>query len=252
MAQKRPWPRMLWIVRHGESIGNLAAAHATALGLPAIELSGREIDVPLSPLGERQALAVGQWFAAAPAEERPTAILSSPYARARQTAERVRDGAGLGAAVLVDERIRERELGVLNRLTRVGVAERFPEQLALQEQFGKFYYRPPGGESWCDVSLRLRSFLDTLARDYAGEHVLIACHSALVFLFRYLLEGMEADRVVALSRSEEIANCSLTAYRADRAGRPVLELFNHVAPLEEASEPITEKPNAGEAAGQHA
>ena len=252
MAQNQRWPRMLWIVRHGESIGNLAAAQATAMGLPAIEIPGRELDVPLSPLGERQALAVGRGFAAASVEERPTAILSSPYARARQTAERVRDGAGLAVAVLVDERIRERELGVLNRLTRTGVAERFPEQLALQEQFGKFYYRPPGGESWCDVSLRLRSFLDTLSRDYAGERVLVTCHSALVFLFRYLLEGMEADQVVSLSRTEEVANCSITAYHADREGRPTLELFNHIAPLEEAGEPITEEPNAGEAAGQHA
>ena len=154
--------------------------------------------------------------------------------------------------MLVDERLRERELGVINRLTRAGVAERFPEQRALQEQFGKFYYRPPGGESWCDVSLRLRSFLDTLARDYADERVLVACHSALVFLFRYLLEGMEADSVVALSYAENIANCSLTAYRADHQGRPVLELFNHVAPIEEAGEPVTEEPNAGDAAGQHA
>jgi hypothetical protein len=29
---------------------------------------------------------------------------------------------------------------------------------------GKFWHRPPGGESWADVALRLRTFLDTLGR----------------------------------------------------------------------------------------
>ena len=252
MAQARSWPGMLWIVRHGESIGNLAAARATAEGLAEIEIPTRELDVPLSPLGERQARAVGRWFAAMPTGERPTAILASPYARAGQTADIIRGAAGLRTPVVTDERLRERELGILNRLTRHGVAERHPEQLELQEQLGKFYYRPPGGESWCDVTLRLRSFVEALERDYPRERVLVACHSVLVLLFRYLLEGMGADEVVALNRAENIANCSITSYRADREGRPTLESFNYVAPLEEAGETITEEPNAGEVAGQHA
>lgn len=252
MGRDRSWPQVIWVVRHGESTGNLAAARATVAGLAAIEIPTRELDVPLSPLGERQAAAVGRRFAAMPADERPTAILTSPYARASQTAEIVRVAIGLETPVVVDERLRERELGILNRLTRIGVAARHPEQLELQEQLGKFYYRPPGGESWCDVTLRLRSFTEALQHDYPRARVLVACHSVLVLLFRYLLEGMTADGVVALSREENIANCSITAYRADREGRPVLELFNHVAPLEEAGETITEEPNAGEVAGQHA
>ena len=32
---------------------------------------------------------------------------------------------------------------------------------------GKFYFRPPGGESWCDVILRLRSLLEMMTREYA-------------------------------------------------------------------------------------
>ena len=249
MGQDRSWPNRLWIVRHGESTGNIAALRATAEGLATIDIPTPELDVPLSPLGERQAWALGRWFAAGPAEERPTVLLASPYARARQTAERVRDAAGLDIAVAVDERLRERELGILNRLTRSGVAKRYPEQLDLQQQYGKFYYRPPGGESWCDVTLRLRSLVDTLRREYAGERVLLSCHSVLVLLFRYLLEGIDADQILAIDRTENIANCSLTSYRPDRGGRLVLDRFNYVAPLEEAGEPVTEEPNAGEAAG---
>ena len=30
---------------------------------------------------------------------------------------------------------------------------------------GKFYFRPPGGESWCDVILRLRSLIEMITRE---------------------------------------------------------------------------------------
>ncbi|HVC79632.1 MAG TPA: histidine phosphatase family protein [Chloroflexota bacterium] len=150
MEQQPSWPCALWIVRHGESIGNLAAARAIAAGAPAIDLPAGELDIPLSPLGERQARALGRWFAALPAGDLPTALLASPYARARQTAELARATAGIAAGVRLDERLREKDLGILNRLTRVGVAQHYPEQLELRARMGTFYYRPPGGESWCD------------------------------------------------------------------------------------------------------
>jgi broad specificity phosphatase PhoE len=248
MAEGEARPRVLWLLRHGESVGNLAAARAAAEQLEEIAIPTREIEVPLSPLGERQAHAVGRQFAALPAGERPTAIVTSPYARARRTAALVREAGGLTAPVLEDERVRERELGILNRLTTRGVRRRHPDQHILQEQYGRFYYRPPGGESWCDVALRLRSFLDALRWEYAGERVLVACHSVVVLLFRYLLEGMTGEEVVALNRTVTIANCALTVYRADPDGRLVLTLFNHVAPLEAAGEPVTEEPHAGEVA----
>ena len=37
------------------------------------------------------------------------------------------------------------------------------ERAEFARLLGKFYFRPPAGESWCDVILRLRSVLETLA-----------------------------------------------------------------------------------------
>ena len=62
MASSTRWPETLWIVRHGESAGNLARAAATAARLPIIDIEGRDVDVPLSELGERQSRALGRWF----------------------------------------------------------------------------------------------------------------------------------------------------------------------------------------------
>src|SRR3712207_7932535 len=42
----------------------------------------------------------------------------------------------------VDERLREKELGLFYRLTRVGIEQRHPEQWALRKLVGPFYYRP--------------------------------------------------------------------------------------------------------------
>ncbi|RYE92565.1 MAG: hypothetical protein EOO75_06385, partial [Myxococcales bacterium] len=42
------WPRALWLVRHGESAGNVARDAAEAAGLPLIDITARDVDVELS------------------------------------------------------------------------------------------------------------------------------------------------------------------------------------------------------------
>src|SRR5688572_31393696 len=45
----------------------------------------------------------------------------------------------------------------------------FRSQAEFRRLLGKFYHRPPGGESWCDVILRLRSALDTRSEEHTSE-----------------------------------------------------------------------------------
>jgi len=251
VSREQKWPDVLWIVRHGESAGNVARDAALKEGLAVIDIPLRDVDVPLSALGERQAAALGRWFDALPPDERPTVMLSSSYVRARRTAEIVREIAGINSSrvpLVVDERLREKEFGILDRLTTSGIQERYPAQAEARCLLGKFYHRPPGGESWCDVILRLRSVIDTLTRAYSQECVLIVCHSVVVLCFRYLLERMTEEDILAIDRAEEVANCSVTSYQFDPAlgthGKLALRLFNHVAPLEEAGERVTKEPDA--------
>ena len=89
MAIRQPWPDRLWLVRHGQSQGNVARDAAHEAGLDVIDLDLRDVDVPLSDLGHAQAAATGRWFAALPEDKRPEIILSSPYIRAKQTAEAI-------------------------------------------------------------------------------------------------------------------------------------------------------------------
>src|SRR4051812_39954199 len=106
---RQRWPERLWIARHGESAGNVARDAAHAAGLARIDIGGRDVDVPLSPLGGRQSEALGHWFAAMPEAERPEVVLTSPYLRARQTALRIHAAGGIPVepcAFVADERLR--------------------------------------------------------------------------------------------------------------------------------------------------
>ncbi len=249
------WPDRLWIVRHGESAGNVARDAAQTAGLPRIDIAERDVDVPLSPLGERQSDALGRWFAAMAEEERPDVVLTSPYRRAMLTAERLHRMGGLPvdpADFVIDERLREKEFGVLDRLTRHGIEAEFPDQAEFRRLLGKFYHRPPGGESWCDVILRLRSALDTVSLHHGGRRVLIVGHQVVVLCLRYLLENLTEDGILAIDAAGDVANCSVTEYRFDPGagarGGLLLHRYNVVAPLEEAGATVTAEPDAAIAA----
>jgi broad specificity phosphatase PhoE len=199
----------LILVRHGESAGNVAREQAEANGDDIIAIDWRDADTPLSEHGRAQAAALGGWLA-----ERTTAVgevWSSPYVRARDTVQIALNAAGLSHRVTLDERLRDRELGVLDRLTSVGIRERQPGEAERRRTLGKLYYRPPGGESWADVALRLRSFLhDVEARPGRSGSALIASHDAVILLFRYVLEGLDEPTLLDLAATASVGNASVT------------------------------------------
>jgi probable phosphoglycerate mutase len=236
-------PSSIWLLRHGQSQGNVIRDAAAGSGIEALDIAERDMDVPLSSLGCRQADAFGRWLAGQPRDGQPDVVVSSPYVRAADTARRVVASAGLRLDVHLDERLRERELGVLDLLTQAGVAAKFPEEAVRRKRLGKFYHRPPGGESWVDVALRLRSMRDSLAREHSGKKVLLVTHEVVIILMRYLLEDLDEQQALALGGGRH-ANCSLTAFETQPDGRPVMTLDAWTAPLEAADEPVTKEPDA--------
>jgi broad specificity phosphatase PhoE len=242
------WPSRLWIVRHGESAGNVARDAAHAAGAERIDLSHRDVDIPLSPLGEDQARALGAWFARADPDDRPDILLVSPYVRARQTLNLFREqgGAAGDEPIVIDERLREKEFGILDGLTTSGVASVYPDQAEFRRILGKFYHRPPGGESWCDVIFRLRSLMDTIALHYAGRRVMIVAHQVVVLCLRYVIENLTEDEILAIDHQGDVANCSVTEYRFDpdglQDGALTLVRYNAVVDHQGAA-PVTAEPD---------
>lgn len=249
---RQRWPARLWLVRHGQSAGNVARDAADAAGKSVIDIQLRDVDVPLSPLGERQAQALGTHFASLAEADKPEIILSSPYVRARQTAKAICEAGGVvgdARPPIVDERLREREFGIFDRLTTAGIREKFPELAEQRALMGKFYHRPPGGESWADVILRLRGALDTISLHHADRRVVIVCHQVVVLCIRYILEEMDEAQVLAIDKQGDVVNCGISEYEFEPDGddtlcAPKLVRYNFAAPLIDEQAPVTSAPDA--------
>jgi broad specificity phosphatase PhoE len=234
----------LVIIRHGESAGNAAAAEANAAGAELIVVDRRDADVPLSPVGIEQARALGSVLRPLVADGRRTRVWSSPYVRARETAEYAlgaerASGIVVDERIVLDERLRDRELGVLDLLTTLGVQSRFPLEADRRRWLGKFYHRPPGGESWADVALRLRSFLSDLAADPADRGVIVG-HDAVVLLLRYICEGLTEQQVLGIQAESPVRNGSITRLVLRSGQGWALTDYNDVRHLDEHGVEITE------------
>ena len=230
----------LWLVRHGESVGNVAASRAQREGLDVIPLDIRDADVPLSPVGARQAGALGEWLS--DQRGRIDEFWVSPYIRARETLAIALAEGEESASTIIDERLRDRELGILDLLTRAGVERLHPGEAERRRHLGKFYHRPPGGESWADVALRLRSFLRDALSDAApgpDRRVLVVVHDAVVMLLLYVLLPLSEEQLLDFAADHTVENASITHLRATDAGWELVE-FSNVEHLEREGAPVTE------------
>lgn len=148
----------LVLVRHGESTW-------VAEG----RFQGRA-DVPLSPLGERQAALVAGRLrgpSAPPAlpvpAAPPSACWHSPLRRAASTAERIAERQDQPVTRTPDPRLSEIDQGAWQGLTHEEVKRRDPEILRGWRNEPATTHAP-GGESLADVAARVRPFLvDALA-----------------------------------------------------------------------------------------
>lgn len=182
------------MVRHGRSTANVLYERAVETGDAGLVVEGGDAEVPLAREGVRQAEALGRWLAGLAPEEQPGLVVASPYIRARQTWAVMADVAGAAGCpvpeALVDERIRDREMGVLELMPPPAVLAAAPEEAARRARLGEWFYRPPGGESLADVTLRVRDFLSELRDGAAGRHVLVVAHDGVVLAVRRALGGV--------------------------------------------------------------
>jgi probable phosphoglycerate mutase len=152
----------LLLVRHGQSTWNA---------------SGRwqgQADPPLSPVGEAQAAHAALRLTGTGL----TGVVSSDLARARRTAEIVAEALDLGR-VAVDARLRERDVGEWEGLTRPEIEERFPGLLAAWGE-GRIE-APPGGEPDPVLAARAGTALAALVRGSdAHERILVVTHGGVI------------------------------------------------------------------------
>lgn len=170
-------------------------------------------DIGLTETGVRQATRLAEWAVHQPI----TAVLSSPLARARATAEP--SARALGLAVAVDPRMSEVDFGSGEGLTRAEMAERFPDALA------RFTAAPasnplPGGESPADAVERAWPLLAEL--ESGGGTVLAVAHSTLLRLLLCRMLDIPLDDY--RRRFPSLANAAVTTVSLRDTGPALLSL----------------------------
>jgi len=151
----------LILVRHGETVWNLEA-----------KLQGQD-DSALTPLGITQ----GRAFAERLSRYHFSARYASDLGRTLRTAELVRETTGHD--IRCDARLRERHLGIFQGLSRAEAQEKFPEEFA-RLMSREVDYVAPGGESFSEASSRIMDCLVELAREHAGQQIVLITHGAVL------------------------------------------------------------------------
>jgi probable phosphoglycerate mutase len=249
----------LVLLRHGQSV-------ALAEG----RYQGRS-DTPLSVLGRRQAELAGVRLATPDAPPRlpipagePVAIVHSPLARTRETAEAVVAAfvaTGRPVPPLRPEPgIAEVGLGAWEGLRQREIEERYPAEIDgwRRDPVG---FHAPGGESIPEMDVRVRAALDRVIGDlaaaaapvphgtqsyydpHAGPWILLVGHDGAFKVALLALLGLPLDRFWTFTQTTTgIAVLDI------RNGRTILRAWNrteHLAPLElEAAEAMRAEENA--------
>lgn len=171
----------IFLVRHGESLGNIDEQAYQQFG---------DHNVPLTEWGYRQVLEAGQAIAAylkglPGAELRKLSVWYSPFLRTRQSKDALLEvlPAELIGEIREDYLLREQDFGLFTEIYDHAEQKRkFPDEFEkwarLRNNSGKFYARPPDGESRADVAQRVRLFLQTIMHDAENgkNNVIIVGH----------------------------------------------------------------------------
>lgn len=176
-------PKRIFLVRHGESEGNVnREVHATV----------PDWRIPLTAIGRQHASEAGVnlWSQIGDDSHRDIGVYVSPYRRTVETLDGMVDKIPFGFVrwIKQDPRLREQEWGNL----RAYEPRRWEDIEAERDEFGSFFYRFMHGESGADVYDRCTGFLDTLYRDFDKPdfpaNVLIVTHgyTLRVLLMRWL------------------------------------------------------------------
>lgn len=163
----------------------------------------------------------------------PDVIFYSPYERTKETLNRMITGWPelQNIKSYEEERIREQEHGLALLYNDWKVFHALnPDEKVLYERQGLYWYRNPRGENVPDVRERLRSWMNTLTRDFAEQNVLAVTHHLTILGIRANQERMSAEEFIRIDREDKPINAGVTIYRGDptqgKNGRLLLDVYN--------------------------
>lgn len=175
----------------------------------AVDLGGTRrfighLDLPLSPVGERQAVAQAQRL-----RDRPlAAVFSSDLGRARRTAEIIAGPHALKPTLL--PALREMDMGRWDGLAAAEIESREPLAFAAwRSRIGEFPF--PEGESVADLLARAWPAFEAIVEGHVGRSVAVVAHGGTnrallcralgVSLGRLLVFGQDYGALTVVERT---------------------------------------------------
>lgn len=223
-------PEDLYLVRHGQSVGNLARKNyeenQDESAFLEVFSQIHESEYPLTPLGIEQAKLAGAWFKKEGLDCFDRMLVSSNK-RAGQTAKYLNLP---DAKWMMDFNIRECDGGLFNVIAPSKRDLNYSDQQKFYDT-QPFLFRPPQGESIADLCQRIKIILDTLARECSGKKVIIVCHGHVIRAFRIILERMSPRRsnelILNKDDQDRVPNCSILHYTRRSQNASAVYLSNH-------------------------
>jgi isoleucyl-tRNA synthetase len=166
-----------FLVRHGESISNTKG-----------EISATPSDSdPLTENGKEQV----QKAAASFKKEKIDVIITSPFMRAKQTAEIIAKEIDFKGEIIEDVRIGEIQAEEWN-------GKQWGEyQSQLNDMKGRFEKHVGAAENWEDVRKRVSEFMFDIDTKYENKNILIVGHGGPFTLAMYAAEGLSVKEMIA-------------------------------------------------------
>ncbi len=215
-------PRMLFLVRHGQTTFNVEGRHPGQL--PGVSLTDE---------GRRQAQQAAVALSALPL----SAVISSPLERARETAEILARGWGL--PVRTDPRLMDTDVGSWAGQKIGEIAKNDPTWKAFLEKPDE---PPPGVERLSDVQRRSVAVVEEIRADESlGQYVVLVAHADVV----KLILGYYLKTPVTSIRYMNVGNASISALALPKEGAPDVLAVNWTAlpcwltppPIQQAESP---------------
>ncbi|GAC1424257.1 MAG: alpha-ribazole phosphatase [Ktedonobacteraceae bacterium] len=166
----------LIVVRHGETLYNIQN-----------RITGQS-DVPLSPLGERQAELVGVYLA----NEKIDLIVSSDLQRARATAQAIARTHDL--PIHDDADLREIAMGEWEGHNSEEITAHFADSQVRWRADATNYAIPGGGENLTQVHARIARAIERWQTQYPDATVVWATHGGFIGLLACHLLGLDISR----------------------------------------------------------
>jgi len=188
--------------------------------------TGEEADPSLSPLGERQAQALAEWFIEGPGAQKIDAIYSSPKKRAFETVQPL--AKGLGQEITIEPRVVEYDAGETAYIPIEEIkgepewyemiAAGIPDPKAFQEQ--------------------VIDGLESIISNHSGDRVVVGCHGGVIAVYLAHLMGVRQPLFF------EAHYTSINRVMGASTGERSVVSMNELGHLQVANVPLSSHPKS--------